>query len=135
MPWNRLEGALSGLPAWNGRVAIDTTNPLFAPLFQPVDLGGRTSSEVVADLVPGARLAKAFNTLPPRVLAAGQHEGGGRRVIFLSGDDPAAKAQVSQIVERIGFAGIDLGSLVEGGKLHQFPGGPLPALNLVQLPG
>jgi len=37
---------------------------------QPADLGGRTSSEIVADLVPGARLVKAANTLAANVLGA-----------------------------------------------------------------
>jgi hypothetical protein len=31
------------------------------------------------------------------------------------------------------FAGIDLGSLAIGGRLAQFPGGPLPNQNLVKI--
>jgi predicted dinucleotide-binding enzyme len=37
------------------------------------------------------------------------------------------------LIERIGFAGIDLGPLAVGGKLAQFPGGPLPNQNLVKI--
>lgn len=48
------------------------------------DLDGRSSSDVVADLAPGARV-KAFNTLRPGVLGAGPGIPAGRRVIFLSG--------------------------------------------------
>ena len=33
----------------------------------------------------------------------------------------------------LGFAGLDLGSLEVGGKLAQFPGGPLPNQNLVKI--
>jgi hypothetical protein len=33
----------------------------------------------------------------------------------------------------LGFASVDLGGLEVGGYLQQFPGGPLPALNLVKL--
>jgi predicted dinucleotide-binding enzyme len=40
---------------------------------------------------------------------------------------------VSGIIDRIGFAGVDLGSLHEGGKLQRFPGGVLSTLNLVKL--
>jgi predicted dinucleotide-binding enzyme len=40
---------------------------------------------------------------------------------------------VSGLIEQLGFFGIDLGSLVGGGKLFQIPGGPLPVLNLVKL--
>jgi predicted dinucleotide-binding enzyme len=54
-------------------------------------------------------------------------------VLFFSGDDEAAKAKVAHINERLGFVGIDLGDLATGGRLVQFPGGPLPALNLVKL--
>lgn len=36
------------------------------------------------------------------------------------------------LISRLGFAGIDLGPISIGGKLAQFPGGPLPVLNLVK---
>ena len=103
------------------------------PLFKPVDLGGRVSSEVFADLVPGARVVKAFNHLRAELLATDPHSDGGRRVLFYSGDDPAAKAEIAALIERLGFAGIDLGSLEVGGRLAQFPGGPLPNQNLVSI--
>ena len=43
--WTKLPAALSGLPDWNGRIVIDANNPIEAPLFKPVDLDGRVSSE------------------------------------------------------------------------------------------
>ncbi|MBZ5713592.1 NADPH-dependent F420 reductase [Nannocystis pusilla] len=133
VPWKHLPAALKGLPAWDGRIVVDPTNPLGPPDFRVADLGGRTSSEVVADMVPGARVVKAFNTLPPPVLGADPRQGGGRRVIFMSGDDQAAKAKVRDLIDGLGFAPVDLGSLAEGGKLQQFPGGPLPTLDLLKL--
>jgi predicted dinucleotide-binding enzyme len=39
---------------------------------------------------------------------------------------------VAALISRLGFAGIDLGTLSVGARLAQFPGGPLPILNLVQ---
>ncbi|MGO4843274.1 NADP oxidoreductase, partial [Rhizobiaceae sp. 2RAB30] len=51
---------------------------------------------------------------------------------FYSGNDAVAKAEVAALIERLGFAGIDLGSAT-GGKLAQFPGGPLPNQNLVKI--
>jgi predicted dinucleotide-binding enzyme len=131
--WTKLPAALAGLPAWDGRIVIDANNPIEAPLFKPVDLQGRVSSEVVADLVPGARVVKAFNHLRAEVLAGDPRENGGRRVLFYSGNDSAAKAEVAELIDRIGFVGIDLGSLAVGGKLAQFPGGPLPNQNLVKV--
>ena len=131
--WAKLPAALAGLPEWSGRILIDANNPIEAPLFKPVDLKGRASSEVVADLVPGARVVKAFNHLRAEVLAGNPRSDGGRRVLFYSGNDGAAKAEVAALIDRIGFAGIDLGSLSVGGRLAQFPGGPLPNQNLVKV--
>jgi predicted dinucleotide-binding enzyme len=87
---------------------------------------------VFADLVPGAHVVKAFNHLNPRLLISDPAERGGRRVLFLAGDDNCAKNQVSALINELGFVAIDLGKLVEGGRLTQFPGGPLPSLELVQ---
>jgi 8-hydroxy-5-deazaflavin:NADPH oxidoreductase len=131
--WSKLPAALAGLPEWSGRILIDANNPIEAPLFKPVDLKGRVSSEVVADLVPGARVVKAFNHLRAEVLAADPRSGDGKRVLFYSGNDSAAKAEVAALIEQIGFVGIDLGSLAVGGKLAQFPGGPLPNQNLIKV--
>src|SRR5882672_10465719 len=131
--WAKLPAALAGLPEWSGRILVDANNPIDAPLFKPVDLKGRVSSEVVADLVPGARVVKAFNHLRAEVLAGNPQSDGGRRVLFYSGNDSAAKAEVAALIDRIGFAGIDLGSLAVGGRLAQFPGGPLPNQNLIKV--
>jgi 8-hydroxy-5-deazaflavin:NADPH oxidoreductase len=131
--WSKLAEAVAGLPPWGGRIVIDANNPIEAPLFRPVDLHGRISSEVVAELVSGARLVKAFNHLRADVLASDPRADGGRRVLFYSGDDSAAKAEVASLIDRLGFAGIDLGPLALGGKLAQFPGGPLPNQNLVRI--
>ncbi|SFB10518.1 hypothetical protein SAMN04515620_11815 [Collimonas sp. OK607] len=131
--WAQLPSALSGLPSWDGRIVVDATNPVIQPGFQLAELGGRNSSEVVTDMLPGARLVKSFNTLLSAVLASDPKQAGGKRIVFLSGDDAAAKSTVEQFIDRLGFASIDLGSLAVGGKLQQFPGGPLPAVNLIKL--
>ena len=133
VPWKHVREALADLPSWGGRIVVDATNPIIMPGFTMADLGGRTSSEIIADLVPGANLVKACNTLTAEVLGADPHVAGGRRVIFMSGDDAKAKATVSRILDKAGFAPIDLGDLVAGGKMQQFPGGPLPTLNLIKL--
>jgi len=127
VPWVSVPAAVAGLQ-WDGQTVIDTTNA-----FNPADLGGRTSSEIVADLVPGARLVKAANTLRAEVLGADPHDAGGRRVLFLSGDDASAKAAVAELFDAAGFFAIDLGDLVTGGRMQQV-GGPLPSHNLVRLP-
>ena len=126
VPWPRVQQALEGLE-WSGQIVIDATND-----FAPNDLNGKTSSEVVAGLVRGARVVKAANTLGAAVLGSDPHEGGGQRVIFLSGDDGDAKAEVISLFEDAGFSAIDLGALVTGGAMQQL-GAPLSGVNLIRL--
>jgi len=126
VPWPRVQQALEGLE-WSGQIVIDATND-----FAPNDLNGKTSSEVVAGLVRGARVVKAANTLGAAVLGSDPHEGGGQRVIFLSGDDVDAKAEVISLFEDAGFFAIDLGALVTGGAMQQL-GAPLSGVNLIRL--
>ncbi|HEY2512058.1 MAG TPA: hypothetical protein VGI39_14420 [Polyangiaceae bacterium] len=54
-------------------------------------------------------------------------------MLFLSGDDASANAQVARLIEKLGFAAADVGKLAEGGRLQQF-GGVLAIKNLVQHP-
>jgi predicted dinucleotide-binding enzyme len=126
VPWDRVPAAVQGLE-WNGQIVIDATNDWAAD-----DLNGRTSSELVAELVAGARVAKAANTLGAEVLASDPHEAGGERVIFVSGDDADAKAEVVALFEDAGFAAIDLGELATGGAMQQIHH-PLAGVNLIRL--
>jgi predicted dinucleotide-binding enzyme len=125
--WPDVPQAVEGLE-WEGRTVIDPTND-----FDPADLDGRTSSEVIADLVAPARVVKAGNTFAAAMLAADPHQAGGQRVIFVSGDDADAKAEVIALFQDAGFFAVDLGSLSRGGEVQQFHG-PLAGLNLVRLP-
>jgi len=127
VPWPRVRDAVRDL-SWDGQIVLDATND-----FDGSDLDGRTSSELVAELLPGARVVKVANTLGAPVLAADPHDAGGQRVIFLSGDDTQAKSQVAQLFQDAGFFTVDLGGLVAGGRMQQM-GGPLSGLNLIRLP-
>jgi hypothetical protein len=126
VPWDRVREAAQGLD-WNGQVVIDATND-----WADDDLEGKTSSEIVAGLVAGARLVKAANTLGADVLGSDPQQAGGRRVIFISGDDTEANAAVAALFQDAGFAAIDLGDLATGGALQQIHR-PLAGLNLIRL--
>jgi predicted dinucleotide-binding enzyme len=135
VPWTGLSQAMSALPPWDGRIVIDANNHIIGfdgKQFQLADLRGKTSSEFFLEMVPGARVVKALNTLPAAILAQDPHLGNGRRVVFISGDEAASKTTVSDLIENIGFSPIDLGSLAAGGRLQQ-AGGSLAALNLVKI--
>ena len=131
--WSKVPTALGDLPDFGGRIVIDANNPIEAPTFQPADLHGRLSTEVFADHVPGARVVKAFNHLPAAVLAEDPRAAGGRRVLFFAGADAAAKTEVASLIDRLGFFGIDLGLVGEGGRAINVPGGALTLHNLVRL--
>jgi predicted dinucleotide-binding enzyme len=125
--WEQLQRAVAAVPAWDGVVVVDTTNPRFGPRPDDVyDLGARTSSEVVAALVPGARVVKAFNHQPIPALATelGPRPSE-RNALFLAGDDHDAKQIVAELVRSIGGAPIDTGGLRDGGRLQASGGGPL----------
>src|SRR6478609_2164571 len=127
VPWPQVSRAVAGL-TWVGHIVIDPTND-----FDPSDLDGRTSSEVVADLVAPARVVKAANTLGAPVLGSDPHEAGGQRVIFISGDDGDAKSEVAALFEESGFFVVDLGGLREGARMQQVRA-PLAGHNLIRLP-
>ena len=132
VPFTAVAAAVKGSAQWNGRIVVDATNAIDFPAFTPKDLGGRPSTDIVAEMVPGARVVKAFNTLPAAVLASDPaQDGGGRRVLFVSGNDASANADIASLIERLGFAPITLGELNQAGLLQQF-GTPLVAQNLTK---
>ena len=118
--------------SWSDEIVIDATNAVLLPSLEPVPLGGLTSSEIVAQLVPGADVVKAANTFSAEVLSADPLEAGGRRVMLLCGDNAEAKRAVGQLFDTAGFFPIDLGDLVTGSGMQQ-AGGPLAGHNLVRM--
>jgi predicted dinucleotide-binding enzyme len=108
-----------------GKIVVDTTNNRTGPGPEGlVDLGGRGSSEVVADLLPGARLVKAFNHLPiPSLGTLREHPE--PLALFYAGDDAEAKSVVAGLIRDLGGAPVDTGGLVDGGRLQGTGGGPL----------
>jgi len=131
LPWSQLP-TITKLVDWTDRIVLDATNHFINANFDVADLNGKASSEVVASYLPGAKIVKVFNTLYFKILAADPHEAGGRRVLFLSADDVPSKKEVIGVIESLGFAAVDLGTLAEGSKQQQAKGA-LAALNLIKL--
>jgi len=123
-------GRVTGLPtdALAGKILVTASNyyPDRDGRIEAVD-DGLTQSEWTAQQVGDARVVKAFNTIYWQHL---RDQGNpslpldDRRVIPLAGDDRDAKARVSGLIESIGFAPLDMGSLREGGRRME-PGAPI----------
>ena len=121
-------GKISELPTdgFDGKIVIDSNNyyPDRDGQIAVLDSDEKTSSELLADHLKGARIVKAFNTIwfeHLKTLGNNDLPLENRRVIFVAGDDADAKKTVSNLIEEIGFAAYDTGSLREGGK-NQSPG-------------
>lgn len=116
--WPDIPAALADLPAWDGRILVDTSNQVTGPApADHVDLGAETGSEFVARHAPGARVVKAFNTLYAKYIVPDPRHAEGRQLLFYAGDDKDAKADFRAVADEIGFAPVDAGSLRDGGGL------------------
>ena len=134
VPFDAVQELVAQVDDWQGRIVVDATNAIDYSTFSPADLGGKASSDLVGEWARGARVVKAFGHTWARVLAHQPGDGkGGRRVLFVSGNDPAANGEVVELVSRLGFEPIDLGRNAEGGLLQQF-GGPLTTKSFVSQP-
>jgi 8-hydroxy-5-deazaflavin:NADPH oxidoreductase len=120
VPWRKPE-ALPPAELVAGKIVVDAMNH-YREGGGLHDMGTSSSSEETAKRMPGARLVKAFNTIYFKHLEANGtpqlpvHE---RHAIFVAGDDEEAKRVVSELIEQIGFAPVDTGSLRDGGRRQQ----------------
>ncbi len=111
-------GKISELPSsgFEGKIVIDSNNyyPDRDGQIAELDSDETTSSELLAEHLTGAKIVKAFNTIwfeHLKTLGDKDLELENRRVIFVAGDDADAKKTVSDLIEEIGFAAFDTGSL------------------------
>ncbi len=132
IPFGAVEQFGTSLPDWTGKTVVDTTNAHRTPNWEAL-VGGRPSTQYVAEHLPGAKVVKAFNQLPANTLQAELDPGAGRRVIFIACDFPHAADEVADHVENLGLAAVQLGRIDDGGRLIQAPHA-LVLRHLVELP-
>lgn len=111
-----------------GKTVIDASNyyPERDGHIAALDDGSTTSSELLQQQLPQARVVKAFNSMQWDHLRDYGRPGGAmsRYGIPVSGDDPNAKHEVEDLIEELGFEPVDAGDLAHGGRKHQ-PGTPV----------
>jgi 8-hydroxy-5-deazaflavin:NADPH oxidoreductase len=121
-------GAYRSLPAGPlaGKLVLDACN--YSPgrdrQIAVLDDGVETSSELLAHQLAGASVVKVFNNIFFRHLLWLARPAGAadRSYLPIAGDDPAAKAAVSQYLDSIGFGAVDAGNLADSWR--QEPGQP-----------
>ena len=114
--------ALAMAGPMDGKVVIDATNPY------KIGAGGIVralpeSTTAAADLAgkaPGARVVKAYSTVPADYLTG---EASRRRglAVFYCGDDDAAKAVAASLIADSGFEPLDIGPLARASEI-EIPG-------------
>lgn len=123
VPWTKRQ-TLPPANLFVGKIVIDALNA-YGSNYQVEKFGNSTSSEEVAKQLPGAHIVKAFNTMYFETLrTGGRSDPKDRLVLFVAGDDAEAKKVVENLIEEIGFAPVDTGSLHEGGR-KQEPDSPI----------
>jgi 8-hydroxy-5-deazaflavin:NADPH oxidoreductase len=118
-----------------GKIVVDANNyyPGRDGVFPELEDDSTTSTELLAEHLPGARVVKAFNSMLWSTLRErGDPDAGKDRLaIFLAGDAADANATVAGLIEEIGFAPVVTGDLAKGGRLQQRDG-PLYGKELTQ---
>jgi 8-hydroxy-5-deazaflavin:NADPH oxidoreductase len=116
-PWPATEAAVKSAGDLAGKIVIDCTNPL-KPDLSGLEIGHTTSgAEKVASWAKGAKVFKAFNTTGFNIMADPVINGV-PAVMFVCGDDEAAKPTVMRLAADVGFDVIDAGKLTQARLLE-----------------
>ncbi len=99
------------LPPLAGRIVVDAMNRLDGD-------PGRSTTQDLAELLPGARLVKAFNTIGFENLATARDRSL-PAAMFVAADDEAAKRVVMDLAAEIGFVAEDAGGLSNAKPLEE----------------
>jgi predicted dinucleotide-binding enzyme len=105
----------AGAARLHGKVLMDVANALdfsqgMPPVLNPVNTD--SLAERIQRAFPDARVVKTLNTMNAKLMVDPQRLAGGDHSVFVSGDDPSAKAIVKGLLESLGHRDIiDLGDI------------------------
>lgn len=105
------------------KIVIDTMNyyPQRDGQIVELDNESTTTSELLLAHLPDSRVVKAFNNIHYTHLASLARPAGAedRSALAIAGDDEAAKATVSALLDEIGYDTLDLGPLAQGWRIQR----------------
>ena len=120
-----------------GKVVIDTNNyyPDRDGRIPELDNESTTTSELLQGHLPRAKVVKAFNHIYASQLTTDGRPAGtpNRRALVIAGDDQAAKATVTKLLDEFGFDTVDAGPLSESWRIQRDTPGYGPRRNAEQL--
>jgi predicted dinucleotide-binding enzyme len=106
-----------------GKIVIDTNNyyPERDGHIRELDDESTTTAELLQAHLPTSKVVKAFNHIQAAQLTTdGQPSGSkNRRGLVIAGDDVAAKATVTTLLDEFGFDTVDAGPLKEGWRIQR----------------
>jgi predicted dinucleotide-binding enzyme len=120
-----------------GKIVIDTNNyyPQRDGHIAELDNETKTTSELLQEHLPKSKVVKAFNHIYAAELTThGQPAGSpNRRALVVAGDDAAAKAEVTRLIDQFGFDVVDVGPLKESWRIQRDTPGYGPRRNASEL--
>ena len=120
-----------------GKVVIDANNyyPRRDGNIAALDDDRMTSSELLQARLPGAHVVKAFNHIYARQITSDgtPPRTRNRRALAIAGDDPVAKARVTELIDGFGFDVVDVGPLAESWRIQPGTPGYVERLNAEEL--
>jgi 8-hydroxy-5-deazaflavin:NADPH oxidoreductase len=106
-----------------GKIVIDTNNyyPQRDGHIPELDNESTTTAELLQAHLPTSKVVKAFNHIYAAQLTTDGQPAGttNRRALVIAGDDLAAKATVSRLLDQFGFDTVDAGPLKEGWRIQR----------------
>ncbi|XP_069504512.1 metalloreductase STEAP4-like [Ambystoma mexicanum] len=97
----------------HGKILVDVSNNL------KLNQHPESNAEYLAQVVPGAKVVKAFNTVSAWALQSGTLDAS--RQVFVCGDDSTSKEMVMGICRTLGLSPLDQGSLLAAKEVENFP--------------
>ena len=120
-----------------GKIVIDTNNyyPQRDGHIPALDDESTTTAELLQAHLPAAKVVKAFNHIYAAQLTTDGRPAGtvNRRALVIAGDDAAAKAAVTHLLDQFGFDTVDAGPLREGWRIQRDTPGYGPRRNAEEL--